>query len=174
MITLIRWLIARYRRKKAQRTPEQEVDDLLQALRTAASDEELAGTLAAAAHAKKTLDTTRMVDVPFPMDILGGEVPMDDAARARLIAYIRQLRQFKAYCLGQGTVMTTAIARGLDIWIVTFLTLVLPNMDAGREIWALLVRGAAHVEGAFRFMTRRQPSDVEREHMAYRPKVMLS
>jgi hypothetical protein len=108
------------------------------------------------------------------MDILDGQVPLDDAARARLVTYIRELRRFKAYCLAQGTIMTTAVARGLDIWIVTCLTLVLPNMDAGREIWALLVRGAPHVEGAFRFMTRREPSDVEREHMAYRPKVMLA
>jgi len=174
MLTLIRWLINRYLKKKRYRTPEQEVADLINGLRAAASAEELAGALAAAAHARKTLDTTRMVETPFPMDILDGQVDLDDANRDRLILYIRELRKFKIYCLGQGTIMTTAVARGLDIWIVTMLTMLLPNMEVGREIWALLARGEPHVEGAFRFMTRREPSDVERDHMAYRPKAMFS
>jgi len=171
ILTLIRWAVRRYRKEK-ELTPRERVDQLLASLRTA-SAEELGGVLAVAMQAKKTLDTTRIIDVPFPVDILDGHVPLDDAALSRLQTYIREMDRFRLRCLAEGTILTASVARGIDTWIAVMLTLTLPAMAEGREIWSLLARGEANVESAYRFMVRRDLTDVEKDYLTYRPRIFI-
>jgi len=172
MITLIRWLLKRYRPKEPVRTPTQKVGDVLAGLRQA-SETELGGALAVAVQAKKTLDTTKIIATPFPADILDGAIALDDAARVRLLAYAAELERFRGMCLAQGTILTISVARGLDTWIATCLALALPAIAEGREIWVLLKRGEGNVESAYRFMVRRDLTDVERGYLDYRPRVLV-
>ncbi|TAL00491.1 MAG: hypothetical protein EPO08_13485 [Rhodospirillaceae bacterium] len=171
MLSLIRWIIARYKPKK-ELTPEQKVTALLHALRQASPDE-LGGVLAVAMQAKKTLDTTRLIETPFPADILDGHTPLDEAGRARLEKYVRDMERFRRICLSEGTILTASVANGIETWIVTFLTLTLPAMAEGRELWAFLLRGEPNVEAAYRFMVRRDLTDVERDYLTYRPRILL-
>jgi hypothetical protein len=172
MLSLIRWLIRRYRSKK-KLTPSQKIEALLHDLRHASVDE-LGGVLAGAMQAKKALDTTRLIDIPFPVDILDGQTPLDEAARTRLVTYTHELERFQNVCLTEATILTVQVAKGLETWIVTLLTLTLPAMTEGKEVWALLVRGEPDLEAAYRFRARRELTDVERDYIAYRPRIMLA
>ena len=171
MLTLIRWLLRRRRKKKGP-TPQQEIDALLAELRRESRDS-LSGALAVTVQAKKALDTTRIVDVPFPEDILNGDVPLDDEALRRLDAYAREMRRFQRACLAQGTNLTASVARGLDIWTISFWTLAQSQAEKGREIWRLLMQGEPNLEPAYKFMVRRDLTDVELSYLTYRPRILL-
>ena len=135
---------------------------------------ETAGLLAAALFAKKTLDTTRQVDAPFPDAYLSGETPLDDAARAQLAAYAAALEKFQAQMFGRDTPMMVATGKGLSTWIATCYAMALPGLfPQAQEIWAKLVTGADGVEEAHQFLLRRAPSDVERVYFTYRPTALL-
>jgi hypothetical protein len=172
MLRLILRLIAHYRKPK-EPTPQELVDAYLASLHEASTDA-LAGMLAAAMQAKKALDTTRIVDVPFPVDILSGEAALDAAGRQRAVHYISELRRFQQKCVAEGTILTTAVAKGLDVWIITLLTLTLPDRPVGAEMWSYLVRGETGVEAAWRFIMRRDITDLELEYMTYRPRLFVA
>jgi hypothetical protein len=172
MLRLIRNFIVRLR-TPAPKSPEQELDDFLRSLRVASKDG-LAGVLAGALLAKKTLDTTRQVDIPFPADVLDGRVPLDERARADLRAYADALRRFQRICAASGSILIVAVAKGLDTWIATINAVADPALlDKGREAWGLLVQGEGGVEAAYRFMVRRDMTDVERSYIGYRPALLV-
>jgi hypothetical protein len=171
MLTLIRWLIAYFRRRQEPK-PHEEIALLLQTLR-AASEADLANILAVALHAKKTLDTTRLVNMPFPTEIFDGALPLDATAVKTLQAYVQGLKRFKAGCIAQGTIMTMSVARGLDVWIATVWSLTLPAITEGKEIWSLLAKGEGGVQDAYRFTIRRDLTDVEQGYLTYRPRILI-
>ena len=129
-------------------------------------------TLAAAVLAKKTLDTTRQVDQPFPEQYFDGTAPVDDAARATLTAYARALQKFQHDLEDAEISIGMAVVRGVPTWIACCFILTDPALlPYGKEIWAVLVENEADVEPAHKFLTRREPSDVERSYFKYRPAV---
>lgn len=170
MLTLIRWLIARFRRKK-ELPPQQELAVFLEGLRRM-SAAELGGVLAGAAQARKTLDSTRIVSMPFPLEHFGGALPLDGTATESLLEYLSEMKRFKAVCLAEASILTISVARGLDVWIATVWALTLPAVEAGREMWAMLAQGEGNVESAYRFMVRRDLTDVERDYLTYRPRIL--
>jgi hypothetical protein len=171
MRTLFRWLLDHLRRR-SEPTPQAEMTAFLENLRTS-SPPSMAGHLAAAALARKTLAATQMVSIPFPADILAGDAPLDGAAAERLTAYALEMRRFKARCLTENTTLTLAVARGLDVWIPTMWAGALSARAEGKQIWALLSRGDNAVESAYRFMLKREPTEVERGFFTYRPRIFL-
>lgn len=62
-----------------EKSPEEQLRDHLKAV-NAAFRTELSGFVAAALFAKKTLDTSRQVDMPFPDALLSGEGTVDATA----------------------------------------------------------------------------------------------
>ncbi len=167
------WLWAkrmwRYLAPETIKTPEQEADAYIANLRAASLDD-VAAVLSAALIARKTLDTTRLVETPFPNDDFDGNSELDEAARDRLAAYADELRRFQATCATSGMTLGHSVAKGLDTWILTARALAMPHMlEKGREAWTLLKKGDDRLENSFRFMIRREITDVEREYLAYRP-----
>jgi hypothetical protein len=171
MRTLFRWLLNHLHGPR-EPTPQAEMTMFLEQLRTS-SPPSMAGHLAAAALARKTLDATRMVSTPFPADILAGEARLDAEAAERLTAYALEMRRFKTRCLTENTTLTLSVARGLDVWIPTMWAAALSARAEGKEIWSLLSRGDNAVESAYRFMLKREPSDVERSFFTYRPRIFF-
>lgn len=171
MRTLFRWLLD-YLRRRREPTPQAEMIAFLELLRTS-SPPSMAGHLAAAALARKTLDATRIVNFPFPTDILAGEVPLDAAAVERLNAYALDMRRFRTRCTTENTTLTMAVARGLDVWIPTMWAAALSAHAEGKQMWALLSRGDGGIEAAYQFMLKREPSEVERGFFTYRPRIFL-
>lgn len=166
--------LARFLFPQTAKSPAQEAEIYLNPLRSASPDA-IAAVLATAVLARKTLDTTRMVATPFPNDELNGQVPLDDAARERLAAYADDLKQFQSVCAASGTTLVRSVGDGLDTWILSVRALAMPNLyDKGREAWALLEKGDAGIEKAYRFMIRREISDVEREYLHYRPAALAA
>lgn len=171
MLSLIQKVVARLRTED-EKSPEEEIDAFLRGLR-AASREELAGVLAGALLAKKTLDTTRQVAMPFPSEYFDGEAPLDDRARERLRAYGLELKRFQQFCTESGTILGIAVAKGLDTWIMSLRALAVPALiSKGRELWWLLMQGEHSVESAYRFMVRRDMSDAEMSYLTYRPALL--
>lgn len=159
---------------KEEKSPAQEIDAFLARLR-AASPDELGGFLAAALLAKKTLDTTRQVEQPFPAEVFEGRTAIDENARTQLASYARALKAFQAICAASGTILGVSTAKGLDTWIVSSHALADPLLgDRGREVWTLLKRGEADVEAAYGFMVRRDVTDVELGYLAYRPAALAA
>lgn len=135
---------------------------------------EVAGQLAAALFAKKTLDTTRQVEMPFPDAYFSGEAPLDEAAIPALMAYAAALVKFQNELNERGTSITTAAAKGMTTWIVSLYAMSIPGLlPQAQELWAKLEHGAEHLEDAHKFLLRRAPSDVERTYFAYRPVALL-
>lgn len=156
-----------------EKSPEEQLREHLKAV-NAAFRTELSGFVAAALFAKKTLDTTRQVDMPFPDVLLSGEVAVDAAAQVNLAAYIKELEKFQAALLERETPVSQTVAKGLTTWIVTFYALTNPALlPLANELWTRLSQGYEGVEDAYKFMLRREPSDVERSYFSYRPTALI-
>ena len=156
-----------------EKTPADKVAEHAQTVRNAFRTE-TAGILAAALFAKKTLDSTRQVDMPFPEEYLSGERPLDEAAQAHLHAYAAALEAFQVKIGNQESPIFESTAKGLTTWIATFYAMALPDLlPQAKEMWAKLASGYDQVEEAHKFLLRRAPSDIERTYFDYRPKVLL-
>jgi hypothetical protein len=154
-----------------RKPPSAYVDEYLATLRVAFRGE-MVGTLAGALLAKKTLDTTRQVDVPFPDAYLDGTKPVDDAARVTLTAYAEALIKFHYELEEAENPIGMAVWRGLPTWIASCYCLADPALnDKGKEIWKLLTGSEGGIEEAIKLQMRRGPSDVERTYFSYRPAV---
>ncbi len=154
-----------------RKSPASVVEEYMAAFRAAFGGEH-GTTLAAAMLAKKTLDTTRQVDLPFPEPYFDGALPVDDAARAMLTAYARALQKFQHDLEDAEVSIGMAVVRGMPTWIASCFILADPALlPYGKEIWAALADNAAGVEQAHKFLTRREPSEVERTYFNYRPAV---
>jgi hypothetical protein len=135
---------------------------------------ELAGFFAAALLAKKTLDSTRQVDLPFPEGYFDGSAPVDDAARAELEAYAVALERFLEQCNDSGTPLGYSTAKGVEIWIASVYGLSRPELtEEMRRVWLQLVKGEENIEEAFKLIMRRDPSDLDREYFKYRPAALI-
>ena len=171
LIALLRAISRRFEKK---RTPEQQVDEYLSYLRGSFRGE-ISGSLAATLLAKKGLDTTRQVSVPFPEEYFEGSKTIDDDARAVLVAYAKDLQKLQHDMVRFNSLFSLAVARGLNTWIVSLHALSRPDlMPKGREAWSLLMRGEPGLEEAYRMLLRRRLSDAEKTYLAYRPAVFVS
>ena len=156
-----------------KKTPAQEVAEHVAAMRVAFRTE-VAGQLAAALFAKKTLDTTRQVETPFPEAYFSGDAPLDEAAAAALMSYAAALVKFQGELNARGTSVSLAAARGMTTWIVSLYAMSIPGLlPQAMELWAKLSICADGLEEAHKFLLRRVPSDVERTYFEYRPKALL-
>ena len=135
---------------------------------------ELAGVFAAALLAKKTFDSTRQVDLPFPERYFDGSAPVDDAARMELEAYARALETFFDQCIDGATPLSYSTAKGVEIWIASVYGLSRPELtEEVRRMWVQLVKGEENIEEAFKLIMRREPSDLDREYFKYRPVALI-
>jgi len=133
-----------------------------------------AAMLASALAAKKALDGTRQVEIPFPDHYLNGTTPIDDAARAELAAYAAALEEFAADLVTADTPLTQTVANGVNTWIVTMYSLAIPELTPlGKEIWLKLLEGAPNVDEAHRHLVRRAPTELEIQYFSYRPAALL-
>ena len=172
--SLIAYFVDMFAERIDEKSPEEQVRAHLAAV-NGAFRTELSGFVAAALFAKKTLDTSRQVEVPFPDAFLSGEAPVDEAARATLVAYVHELEKFQAALLDRDSAVSLTVAKGLTTWIVTFYAMIIPGLlPLARELWARLNQGYEGVEDAYKFMLRREPSDVERAYFNYRPVFLLN
>ncbi len=170
---LLFWLYDLIAARVDKKTPEELVRQHVAAMRVAFRTE-LAGELAAALFAKKTLDTTRQVDAPFPDAYFSGEMPLDDTSAPVLLAYAEALGKFQAELNERQTPISGAAARGMTTWIVSLYAMALPGqLPQAKELWAKLLIGAENLEDAHKFLLRRAPSDVERTYFDYRPTALL-
>ncbi|MBY0511516.1 MAG: hypothetical protein K2P94_15360 [Rhodospirillaceae bacterium] len=160
-------------RLEKKRTPEDDVRAHVAEIRLAFRTE-LSGHLAAALFAKKTLDTTRQVDAPFPDAYFTGEAPIDAAAAPVLLAYAAALVRFQRDLQSRNTSISLVAAKGMTTWIVTLHAMALPGLrPQAQALWEKLMTGAEGVEAAHTFLLRRAPSDVERTYFSYRPTALL-
>ncbi|MCC6913487.1 MAG: hypothetical protein IT566_07275 [Rhodospirillaceae bacterium] len=162
------------RRRDAMRarTPERQIEDHFAELPNSPTG--LAGELAAAMLAKKSLDTTRQVNVPFPEDYFTGVKVIDAEALETLHVYERKLQIFREQLVHRNTIFTISVARGVSVWITSIHALRHPELrPKGDDLWARLIRGEPELEGAYFMMLRRDITDVEREYMKFRPAVFL-
>lgn len=152
------------------RTPQRQVEDHFAELPNSPTG--LAGELAAAMLAKKSLDTTKQVNVPFPEDYFTGAKPIDDEARETLHVYERKLQRFREELVHRNTIFTLSVARGVSVWITTIHTLRHADLrPRGQDLWDRLIQGEPYLEDAYFMMLRRDITDVEREYMKFRPTV---
>jgi hypothetical protein len=171
LFQLYDWIAARFEKKL---TPEEEVRSFVAQVRVTFRTE-LSGLLAATLFAKKTLDTTRQVDAPFPDAYFTGELPIDAAAAPVLQAYAAALEQFQRQLNDRNTPTSLAAAKGMSTWIVTLHAMSIPGLlPQAQVLWEKLITGAEGVEDAHKFLLRRAPSDVERTYFSYRPKALLT
>ena len=172
--SIIAHFVEMFTERLEEKSPEEQVRAHLAAV-NGAFRTELSGFVAAALFAKKTLDTSRQVEMPFPEAYLSGETPVDAAAQASLTAYVHELEKFQAALLDRDSAVSLTVAKGLTTWIMTFYAMIIPGMlPQARELWARLNQGYEGVEEAYKFMLRREPSDVERAYFDYRPAFLLS
>ena len=135
---------------------------------------ELAGIFAAVLLAKKTFDSTRQVDIPFPERYFDGSAAVDDAARAELETYAVALEKFLEQCNDSGTPLGYSTAKGVEIWVASVYGLARPELtDDVRRMWTQLVQGEENIEEAFKLIMRRDPSDLDREYFKYRPVALI-
>ena len=167
------YLAKRRRRALRARTPERQIDDHFAELPNSPTG--LAGELAAAMLAKKSLDTTKQVDVPFPEDYFAGARIVDEAGRQVLYVYEQKLQTFREQLVHRNTVFTNSVARGVSVWITSIHALMHDDLrPRGHELWARLLKGEDHLEEAYHMMLRREITDVEREYMKFRPAVLIT
>ena len=167
------YLAKRRRRALRMRSPQRQVEDHFAEL--PGSPTGLAGELAAAMLAKKSLDTTKQVDLPFPEDYFTGARSIDDEALAILHDYEQKLQRFREQLTHRNTIFTNSVARGVSIWITSIHSLRHPELRArGFELWGRLIQGEPYLESAYHMMLRRDITDVERVYMKFRPSVLIS
>ena len=167
------YLARRRRRALRARPPERQIDDYFAELPNSPTG--LAGELAAAMLAKKSLDTTRQVDVPFPEDYFAGTRLVDEDGRQALYIYEQKLQTFREQLVHRNTVFTNSVARGVSVWITSIHALMHDDLrPRGHELWARLLKGEDHLEEAYHMMLRREITDVEREYMKFRPAVLIT
>lgn len=168
-----RYLAERRRRAERAKPPQRQVAEYMGQVRSCFPTE-LASLLAAALLAKKSLDTTRQVDVPFPETYFNGTADIDDAALAELRAYEQKLQDFREQLVRHNTIFSLGVARGISVWIASIHTLANADLRAdGLDLWERLTRGEDQLEEAYRMLLRREITDVERVYMQYRPKVLM-
>ncbi len=171
LTALVRALGRRFEKKK---TPEQKIDEYLSLLRGSFRGE-LSSVLAAALLAKKGLDTTRQVSLPFPEEYFDGSKAIDDDGYAVLAAYEEGLQKLRRDMIRFNSLFSLAVAKGLRTWIISLHTLSRPDLlPKGREAWSLLMRGEQGLEEAYRMLVRRQLSDIEKIYITYRPALFVS
>ena len=171
--SLLQLLMDKFSSRTEEVSPADQLAAQLEVVRRAGPSE-LGGILAAALYAKKTLDTTRQVDIPFPDAVFAGDQAIDETVRAGLVAYAAELEEFQAECIAHDTPLSGAVARGLPTWIVSVHAAASPAlMPQACEMWAKLATADDHVEEGYRFLLRRDPSDVERSYFTYRPQLFL-
>lgn len=135
---------------------------------------ELKNLLVAALFAKKSLDSTRHVDIPFPEKLMASEEPVAEPLREMLRTYVAALEKFQIELSEGETPVAAAAARGMTTWIISLYTLILPGKEQlGLDMWKKLVSVDGDLEDAYRFLLRRDPTDVERSCLTYRPKRFL-
>ncbi len=173
MISVIKRYLAQRRRAALRaRTPARQIDDHFAELPNSSTG--LAGELAAAMLAKKSLDTTKQIEVPFPEEYFLGTHAVDEAGKAALQAYEQKLQSFREQLVHRNSIFTISVARGVSIWITSIHALVHPDLrPKGVELWSRLVKGEEELEEAYHMMLRREITDVEREYMKFRPTVLL-
>src|SRR5947209_1194654 len=134
---LERWL-TKLQRRFSQKTPAQHVEALHERV-LAAFRGELAGLLASTLLAKKTLDTTRQVELPFPDAAFDGDGALDAQIRAALEAYVKALQEFHERCIDAELPLSYATATGVDVWIASAYALLDPALKPKvSEIWQRL------------------------------------
>ncbi len=173
IISSIKGYFARRRRQALRmRTPQRQVEDHMMELPNSPTG--LAGELAAAMLAKKSLDTTKQVDVPFPEDYFTGARSIDDEARATLQIYEHKLQRFREQLVHRNSIFTSSVARGVSVWITSIHALVHPDLrPKGEDLWGRLMRGEDDLESAYQMMLRREVTDVEREYLKFRPTILV-
>lgn len=166
------YLAKRRRLALRARTPERQIVDHFAEL--SHSPTAMAGELAAALLAKKSLDTTKQVDVPFPEAYFTGVRSIDDEALTILRTYEKKLQRFREQLVYRDTTFTNSVARGVSVWITSIHALVHPELrPKGLELWGRLVQGEPFLEDAYHMMLRREITDLEREYMKFRPAVLV-
>ncbi len=171
MGALFRALLGKLKRPVV-RTSEQEIAHGLEIVRLK-SPTQLAGALARALAAKKSLDTTRQVEMSFPTEVLAAATPPTVQERELLLQYVAELKVFRSKCEHTDTPLTQAVHGGLDLWIALFECVGHADKFAtAREIWTELERGRTEVEGALAFMLRRALTDIEKEYLTYVPALL--
>lgn len=169
---LKRYFAQRRRLALRARTPERQIADHFAELPHSPTG--LAGELAAAMLAKKSLDTTKQVSVPFPEAYFLGAA-IDEEGLATLHAYEQKLQTFREQLAHRNTIFTNSVARGVSIWITSIHALRHPELRAkGEELWARLMQGEEQLEPAYHMMLRREITDVERVYMKFRPTALLT
>lgn len=169
-----RYMAERRRRAERAKPPQLQVAEYMVQVRSCQTPE-LASVLAAAMLAKKSLDTTRQVDVPFPEAYFNGTANVDEAGRVELSAYEQKLQDFREQLVHRNTIFTNGVARGVSVWIASIHTLVDPDLRGeGHDLWSRLMQGESQLEEAYRMLLRRDITDVERTYMQYRPVVLIS
>ena len=171
LVTLIRAIGRHFKKPKS---PEQLIRDYLAHLRGSFPGE-LSSTLAAAMLAKKSLDATRQLDVPFPVEYFDGSKAVDAAASVFLRTYADDMLKLHGDMTRFNSLFSLAVAKGLRTWIVSSHILSRPEiLPKGREAWTLLMRGEQGLEEAYRMLLRRQLSDVDKACITYRPAIFMS
>jgi hypothetical protein len=166
-------LLIKLQRRLSRKTPAQHVAVLHDRVLTAFRGE-LAGMLASALLAKKTLDTTRQVELPFPDAAFDGDGALDAESRAGLEAYVKALQEFYHRCIDAELPLSFATANGVDIWIASAYGLLDPALKVkAMEIWQRLSQMAGDLPEATRMLLKREPSDVDRVYFSYRPKALM-
>ena len=157
----------------AQKPPTAQLDEYLEIQRSMFRTQ-VTATLAVAILAKKILDTTRQVDVPFPEAYFDGTAPVDEAGRAALLSYAEALQRFLHVLEDDNMPLAGSVARGLPTWIASCNALADPTQfEKGREIWQRLLENKEGLEEAFKMQIKREPSEVERIYFNYRPAVFV-
>lgn len=158
----------------AQKPPTAQLDEYLENQRSMFRTQ-VTATLAVAILAKKILDTTRQVEMPFPEKYFDGTAPVDDAGRETLLAYADALQRFLHVLEDDNMPLAGSVARGLPTWIASCNALADPTQfEKGREIWQRLLENNEGLEEAFKMQIKRAPSDVERIYFNYRPAVFVA
>jgi hypothetical protein len=171
---LIRQLLRKLEIYMAQKPPAAQVDEYMENLQSSFRTQ-VAATFAMTIFAKKILDATRQVELPFPEAYFDGAAPVDDAGRATLVAYAEALQKFLHVLEDDNAPLSTTVARGLPTWIASCYALADPALfEKGREIWQRLTENQEGLDEAFRMQMKREPSEVERVYFQYRPKVFFS
>jgi hypothetical protein len=167
-----RWLI-KLQRRFSQKTPQQHVAALHGRV-MAAFRGELAGLLASTLLAKKTLDTTRQVELPFPDAVFDGGGALDESERATLEAYVKALLEFHERCIDAELPLSYATANGVDVWIASAYALLDPALRPQvTETWQRLSQMGPDLPEATKMLLKREPSDVDRVYFTYRPKAVM-
>lgn len=171
LVALIRGLGQRFKKTKSL---DQQTREYLSHLRGSFPGER-SSTLAAAMLAKKSLDSTRQVSVPFPEEYLDGSKSIDSIAREFLHSYVKELQKLHGEMVRFNSLFSLAVAKGLSTWIVSLHILTRPELlPEGREAWALMLRAEKGAEEAYQMLLRRQLSDADKACLTYRPIVFLS